>query len=128
MNFNKVIVGGNMTRDPVLRYTPSQTAVVDFGIAVNRKFGEGKEETTFVDCVAFNKLAENISKFFRKGRPILIEGRIRTDSWEKDGQKRSRNIVVIDGFEFCDSKQADDNGGGQSPNEELPESNENIPF
>ncbi|MCK5472476.1 MAG: single-stranded DNA-binding protein, partial [Planctomycetes bacterium] len=94
-NLNKVMLMGNLTRDPQLSYLPSQTAVVEFGLAMNRKWkgqdGQMKEETCFVDCRAFGKLAENINKYLSKGRPLFVEGRLTFDSWTaQDGSKRSK--------------------------------------
>ena len=84
-NFNKVMLMGNLTRDPQLSYLPSQTAVVDFGLAVNRKWrgkdGQDKEDTCFVDCQAFGKTAETINKYLTKGRPIFVEGRLTFNSF-----------------------------------------------
>jgi single-strand DNA-binding protein len=104
-NFNKVLLIGNLTRDPQLSYLPSQTPVVDFGIAVNRRWtskeGESKEETMFIDCRAFSRLAENINKYMKKGRSIFIEGRIVLDSWTaQDGTKRSKHRVQVDNCQF----------------------------
>jgi single-strand DNA-binding protein len=104
-NFNKVLLMGNLTRDPQLSYLPSQTPVVDFGIAVNRKWtskeGESKEEVCFVDCRAFGKTAETINKYMRKGRQIFIEGRLQFDQWTaQDGSKRSKHRVHVDNFQF----------------------------
>ena len=94
-NFNKVILLGNLTRDPQLSYTPNQTAVVDFGLATNRKWkgqdGQMKEETCFVDCTSFGKQGEVINKYMSKGKPIFVEGRLTFDSWTgQDGTKRSK--------------------------------------
>jgi single-strand DNA-binding protein len=108
-NFNKVILAGNLTRDPEMRYTPKGTAVAKFGLAVNRKWkaetGELKEEVTFVDIEAWSSQAETIGKYLKKGRPILLEGRLRYDSWDdkQTNQKRSRLVVVLDNFQFLDS-------------------------
>lgn len=104
-NFNKILLMGNLTRDPQLSYLPSQTPVVDFGIAVNRKWtskeGESKEEVMFVDCRAFSRLAENINKYMKKGRPIFIEGRLVFDQWTgQDGTKRSKHRVQVDNCQF----------------------------
>ncbi|MHC4114483.1 MAG: single-stranded DNA-binding protein [Planctomycetota bacterium] len=109
-NFNKVMLIGNLTRDPQLSYTPSQTAVTDFGLAVNRKWtgkdGSKKEETCFVDCTSFGKTAETINKYMVKGRPIFVEGRLSFSSWVgQDGSKRSRLKVIVENFQFL--------GGGQ---------------
>src|ERR1051326_6969901 len=85
-NFNKVILAGNLTRDPELRYTPKGTAIAKFGLAINRSWrtetGEMKEEVTFVDIDAFGKQAETIGKYFKKGRPMLMEGRLKLDQWD----------------------------------------------
>ena len=107
-NFNKVLLMGNLTRDPQLSYLPSQTAVVEFGLAVNRKWtgqdGQSKEETCFVDCRAFGKQAENINKYLSKGRPLFVEGRLTFDSWTaQDGTKRSKHRVTVQSFQFLGS-------------------------
>ena len=104
-NYNKVILVGNLTRDPQLSYLPSQTPVVEMGLAVNRRWrgqnGEQREDTCFIDCRAYGKQAETINQYMRKGNPILIEGRLQFDMWEgKDGQKRSKHRVVIESFQF----------------------------
>ena len=103
--YNKVLLLGNLTRDPQLSYTPSQTAVVDFGVATNRRWtgqdGTPHDETCFVDCRAFGRMAENINKYFNKGRPIFLEGRLTFDSWTaQDGSKRSRLRVTLENFQF----------------------------
>lgn len=115
-NVNKVFLIGNMTRDPELKYLPSQTALCEFGLAINRKWNDGKgqakEETTFVDCSAFGKTAEILAKYKRKGDPLFVEGRLKLDQWEaKDGSKRSKLRVVVDNFQFLS------NGGGRKPDE-----------
>jgi single-strand DNA-binding protein len=108
-SFNKVILVGNLTRDPELRYTPKGLAIAKLGLAVNRTWksetGEAKEEVTFVDIDAFGKQAETIGQYLKKGRPILIEGRLRLDQWDdkQTGQKRSRLGVVLESFQFLDS-------------------------
>lgn len=116
-NFNKVMLLGNLTRDPQLRYTPNQTAVVELGLATNRKWrgqdGSNKEEVCFVDCVSFGKQAETINKYLNKGSQIFIEGRLTYDSWTaQDGSKRSRLRVTIESFQFIGS--AGGGRGGQS--------------
>lgn len=107
-SYNKVLLMGNITRDIELRHTQTNMAVATIGLAVNRRFktadGQMKEEVCFVDCDAWGKTAENMAKFFSKGRPVFIEGRLRLDQWEKDGAKHSKLKVVIEGFEFVDSK------------------------
>lgn len=104
-SYNKILLMGNLTRDPQLSYTPSQTAVVDFGLATNRKWtaqdGSQRDETCFVDCRAFGKMAETINKFFKKGKPILVEGRLSFDQWTaQDGSKRSKHRVTVENFTF----------------------------
>lgn len=127
-SFNKVIMLGNLTRDPQLSYTPSQTAVVDFGLAMNRRWvgqdGSQKEETCFVDCRMFGKRAEVINKYLRKGQPLFVEGRLSFESWTaQDGSKRSRHRVTVEEFQFISSGQGgqgqQQGGGGYSkPNQQ----------
>ena len=111
--FNKVILAGNLTRDPELRYTPGGTAVAKFGLAINRKWkdqsGEPKEEVTFVDVDAFGKQAELIGQYLKKGSAILIEGRLKMDQWDdkKTGEKRSRLGVVMEGMTFLSGGKSD---------------------
>jgi single-strand DNA-binding protein len=108
-SFNKVILAGNLTRDPELRYTPKGTAICQIGLAINRTYntdsGEKKEEVTFVDVEAWARTAEVIAQYLKKGRPILIEGRLKLDQWDdkQTGQKRSRLKVVCENFQFLDS-------------------------
>jgi single-strand DNA-binding protein len=119
-NFNKVIVAGNLTRDPELRYTPKGTAVARLGMAINRSWknetGETKEEVTFVDIDAFGRQAEVVAQYLKKGRPILVEGRLKLDQWEDKNthQKQSKLKVILESFSFLDSRGADA-GGGDSP-------------
>lgn len=118
-SFNKVILAGNLTRDPELRYTPKGTAVCKISIAVNRTYtsdtGEKKEEVTFVDVDAWARTAEVIAQYLKKGRPILIEGRLKLDQWDdkQSGQKRSRLGVVCENFQFLDS--GGPRGEGEAP-------------
>jgi single-strand DNA-binding protein len=117
-NFNKVILLGNLTRDPQLRYLPSNTPVCDFGMAVNRRYrgqdGEMKEEVCYVDVDAFGKQAETLSQYMSKGRPLLLEGRLRFRQWTtEDGQKRSKLSVVAEGFQFVGGR-GEDGGGAPS--------------
>jgi len=116
-SFNKVLLLGNLTRDPQLSYTPSQTAVVDFGLATNRRWtaqdGSQRDETCFVDCRAFGRMAENINKFFNKGKPIFLEGRLTYDSWTaQDGSKKSRLRVTVENFQFLPGTGGPGGGGG----------------
>ena len=116
-NFNKVILAGNLTRDPELRYTPKGTAIAKIGLAINRKWrneaGELKDETTFVDVDAFGKTAETIGQYLKKGRPILVEGRLRYETWEdkQSGQKRSKLGVVAETVQFLGSAPGAGEGG-----------------
>ena len=117
-SYNKVILMGNLTRDPQMKYLPSQTAVVEFGLACNRKYktqsGEQKEEVTFVDCTAFGRTGEVINQYFTKGKPIFIEGRLKYDQWEdkQGGGKRHKLTVVIESFEFIGGRDGGGGGGG----------------
>lgn len=111
--FNKIFLMGNLTRDPQLSYTPSQTAVADFGLATNRRWtsqdGSQRQDTCFVDCRAFGRLAENINKYLTKGRAVFIEGRLTFESWTaQDGTKRSRHRVTVENFQFLPGTQAGD--------------------
>ncbi len=110
-SFNKVILMGNLTRDPQMRYLPSSnTPVTDFGLAVNRKYtvnGEQREEVLFIDCAAFGRQAEVIQKYCKKGKSLYVEGRLRYDSWDdKNGHgKRSKLSIVVENFQFLGGKE-----------------------
>tara|TARA_Y100000588_G_scaffold195202_1_gene209394 strand:- start:17 stop:460 length:444 start_codon:yes stop_codon:yes gene_type:complete len=116
-NYNKVILMGNLTRDPEVKYTSGGTAIAKLGMAINRRWrgqdGQQQEETTFVDVDAFGRQAETVGQYLKKGRPIMIEGRLKYDQWDdkQTGQKRSKLGVVLERFEFLDSR-ADGGGGG----------------
>jgi len=118
-NYNKVILMGNLTRDPEVKYTSGGTAIAKLGMAINRRWrgqdGQTQEETTFVDVDAFGRQAETVGQYLKKGRPIMIEGRLKYDQWEdkQTGQKRSKLGVVLERFEFLDSR-SDGGGGGFS--------------
>jgi single-strand DNA-binding protein len=113
-SFNKVILLGNLTRDPEVRYTPKGSAVCDLGIAVNRVYttegGEKREEVTFVDVVLWARLAEIAGEYLRKGRPVFIEGRLQMDSWDdkQTGQKRTKLRVVGESMQLLGGRP----GGG----------------
>lgn len=129
-SFNKVILMGNLTRDPELRVTPNGNSICKLGLATSRVYstrdGERREETTFVDIDAFGKQAEVISKYMRKGRPIMIEGRLKLDQWESDGQKRSKLSVVLENFQFLGSRDDNDSSsGGDSYEDSSPPRREN---
>ena len=139
-NYNKVLLMGNLTRDVELKYTAGNQPVANLGIAVNRRYrtreGEDREETTFVDCEAWGRTAEVMSQYLSKGRPVFIEGRLKLDQWQdQQGQKRSKLRVVVDTFQFVDSRGEASAGGAPSPtrasapqteHEPIPE--DDIPF
>lgn len=129
-NYNKVIMIGHITRDPQLTFTTNNTPVAEFGLANN----DQKDKPCFIDCRAFGKTAENIAKFFKKGRAILVEGRLEFDQWEdrSGGGKRSKHRIVADRFTFVDSQNE---SGGQprqeqqaAPKQEMPFDDSSIPF
>ena len=118
-NYNRVFLMGNLTRDPQLRYTPSQQAVCDFCLAINRKWkgadGQMHEEVCFVDCTAWGRTAETLQKYVTKGRPLFVDGRLHFRSWDgPDGKKRSKLDVVVNQFQFIDSAKGGAGGGGPS--------------
>jgi single-strand DNA-binding protein len=127
-NLNKVLLMGNLTRDPEVRYTPKGTAVTELGIAVNRVYsgenGEKREEVTFVDVTVWGRTAENAGEYLRKGRPVFIEGRLQLDSWEdkQSGQKRNKLKVVADNVQFLGSRGSGGGGGGPEEGDEAPRS------
>ena len=115
-NLNKVMLIGNLTRDPEIKYTPKGSAVADIALAVNRNYtlenGEKREETTFVDIVLWGRLAEIAGEYLKKGRPVYIEGRLQLDSWDdkQTGQKRTKMRVVGEGLQLLGSRG---DGGGE---------------
>ena len=120
-SYNKVILVGNLTRDPQLSYLPSQTPVCEIGLAVNHRWrdkdGQQREEVCFIDCTAFGRQAETLNQYMSKGRQLLVEGRLSFDQWEtNDGQKRSKHRVRIANFQFLDSGS----GRGQAPSAGAP--------
>jgi len=155
-SYNKVILIGNLTRDPELRYTPSGRAIAKLGLALNRSWktetGETREEVTFVDVDAFGRQAEVLGQYLRKGRPVMVEGRLKLDQWDdkQTGQKRSRMGVVLESFQFLDSggSRSEDggNGGGYAttpppaaqnpaphtqrpaPDDSMPMDDDDVPF
>lgn len=151
-NFNSVILVGNMTRDPELRYTPKGLAIGKFGLAVNRTWrneaGEQKEEVTFVDIDVFGKQAENLGQYKRKGDPLLVQGRLRLDQWDdkQTGQKRSKLGVVAENIQYLGrsgggsderdnprpaprpaSRQVQD-AGAESDSDMPPNDGDDVPF
>lgn len=142
-SYNKVILMGNLTRDPELRYTATGTAVAKLGLAVNRRYktsaGEQREETTFVDCTAWARAAEVLCEYKRKGDPLLIDGRLQYSTWEdrETGQKRSKLEVVIENFQFLSRAGSADSGGygggsrpasGGRSDDMEPLADDDIPF
>jgi len=118
-NYNRIVLVGNLTRDPQLKYLPSQMAVVEFGMAVNHKFktrdGQERDEVLFIDCSCFGKGAEIINTYCQKGKQLLVEGRLKYDTWEdkQGGGKRSKHTVVVDNFQFLGGREG--GGGGGAP-------------
>ena len=115
-SLNKVMLIGNLTRDPELRYTPGGAAVCEFGLACNRKWkggdGQMQEEVFFGDVTAWGKMGENIAEYMSKGRPIFVEGYLKLDQWEKDGEKRSKVKIVALNVQFLGSGGGEGGGGG----------------
>ncbi len=155
-NLNKVMLIGNVTRDPELRYTPKGSAVTEIGMAINRYYnsedGERREETTFVDVTLWGRQAEVACQYLKRGRPVYIEGRLQLDSWEdkQSGQKRNKLRVVGEAMQFLGSRSdgdsVDSGGGGysrssserrtvappsrppQDPDLDIPADDDDIPF
>src|ERR1051325_2861427 len=117
-SFNKVILLGNLTRDPEVRYTPKGSAVCDLGVAVNRQYtldsGEKREEVTYVDVVLWSRLAEIAGEYLKKGRPVFIEGRLQLDSWDdkQTGQKRTKLRVIGETMQLLGARRSGSAGGG----------------
>lgn len=114
---NKVMLLGNLTRDPELRYTPSGAAVCEFALALNRSYtnkqsGQKVDEVTFIDIVAWARTAEICAEYLKKGRQVHVEGRLKQDRWESDGQKRSKIRVIAEQVTFVGSRSG---GGGDAP-------------
>ncbi len=130
---NKVFLMGNLTRDIELRRLPSNQAVAAFGVAVNRKFktaaGEVKEEVTFVDCDAWGKTAEIMAQYLSKGKRVLIEGRLRLDTWQdkESGANRSKLKVVVESFHFVDSRGENAGGADGAPGVQVRQSRPGAP-
>jgi single-strand DNA-binding protein len=133
VTFNRVILAGNLTRDPETRFLPSGDAVTSFSIAVNSRYkakstNEVKEEVSFFDISVFGKTAENCAEYLSKGRPVLVEGRLRQRSWETDGVKRSKIEVVADNVQFLGGPRGA-SAEGSAPGAPAPESqDDDIPF
>lgn len=120
---NKIIISGRLVASPELKTTTSGTHVTHFTVAVDRNFGENKK-TDFIDCVAWRKTADFVTKYFFKGKPILIEGILTTDVWEdRDGKKRKTTEILVDNAEFCGGERANNAGG---PTEVMPETGPDV--
>lgn len=126
-NLNKVMLMGNLTRDPEIKYTPKGMAIANFGIAINRVWsneaGEKQEEVTFIDIEMFGRKAEVVGEYFKKGKPIYVEGRLKLDSWDDktSGQKKSKLKVIGETFEFLGGREGGASGGGESGGENRPQ-------
>lgn len=124
-SYNKVLLMGNLTRDPEVRYTPKGTAIANVGVAVNRRWttetGEQKEEVTFVDIEVWGRQAETVGQYLSKGKPIFVEGRLRLDSWEdkESGQKKSKLKVVCEHFQFIGAPGSRAEFKDQAPADEV---------
>ena len=120
-NYNRVILAGNLTRDPQVKFLANEKAVANFGMAINRRYrtadGEQREETTFVDIEAWGRTGELVGQYLTKGRSCLVEGRLKFDSWEdqQSGQKRSRLVVVADNVQFLGGREGGGQAGGGYP-------------
>lgn len=136
-SFNKVIMLGNLTRDPELTYLPNQTAICAFGLATNRKWkgqdGTQKEDVCFVDCKLFGKGGETFQQYVKKGNSVLIEGRLAYSTWEdrNGGGKRSKHEIVVDNFQFMPNGQSAADPQPAKPQQQFspPSANDSdIPF
>jgi len=119
--FNKIILMGNLTRDPELKYTPSGTGLAEFSLAMNRKY-QGKEETTYIDVTAFGKQAELVAEYCQKGKHVLVDGRLEQQRWEdKSGNKRSKHKVIAFNVTFLDGgkRATPETGAGADDDERF---------
>lgn len=121
MSINRVVISGNLTRDPELRTTASGMPIMSMGVAVNDRrknsqTGEWEDYANFIDCTMFGTRAQNIQRFLSKGTKVTIEGKLRWSQWERDGQKRSKIEVIVDDIDFGGNRNSDNggNGGGYS--------------
>jgi len=128
-SFNKVILMGNLTKDPEVRYATNGTAVANFGLAVNRRYRQGeemKEEVCFVDIVVFGKQAETSGQYLSKGQGVIIDGRLQQRRWDsEDGQKRSKHEVVAQSIQFLPKRQGGAESAGDPPSEDV---TDDVPF
>ena len=134
VSFNRVIIAGNLTRDPETRFIPSGTAVTEFSVAVNSRYkskssNEFREEVSYFDIVVFGKMGENCAEYLAKGRAVLVEGRLRQRRWEQDGMKRNKIEILADNVQFLRSGSGSgpaQEGGFSSSSQEPPD--DDIPF
>lgn len=124
-SYNRIILVGNLTRDPELSYTPSQTPVCKFGIATNRQWrdrdGNQREDVCFVDCTLFGRGGEVFKQYMAKGKPVLVEGRLVLEQWNaQDGSKRSKHSVFVENFTFLGGGGQGGGGGGGAPRQQQP--------
>lgn len=135
-SFNRIILVGNLTRDPQLKFLPSQMAIVEFGMAVNHKYktksGEERQDVMFIDCSSFGRGAEVINQYCKKGSQLLIEGRLKFDTWEdkQGGGKRSKHVVVVENFQLMGQRpsggSAESAGNDQQDGQQFQD--DDIPF
>lgn len=127
--FNKVVLMGNLTRDPETRQTPSGQSVTNFSLAISRTWkgqdGSNQEAVSFIDCVAWGKTGEVIAQYMQKGRPILVEGRLDQRSWEQDGNKRSKVEVIVENFNFVGGGDGGSSSSGASSSSSSSSSKKN---
>ena len=132
-NLNKVMLIGNLTRDPEIKYTPKGTAIAAFGLAVNRNYstetGEKREEVTFVDLEAYGRVAEIIGEYCKTGRPLFVEGRLKLDTWDdkQSGQKRSKMKVVVENMQLLGGRDGGPAGGGAGGSSDYADSQVSAP-
>jgi len=126
--YNKIILIGNLTKDPELRYTPKGTPVGTFRIAVNNRLSKEKQETLFIDVIAFGKVAESSSKYLEKGSSVLVEGRLHERHWETDGQQRTKYEVLANAVRFLSRKEKDSKEAPEELTEEVGQSHNEEPF
>jgi len=126
--YNKIILIGNLTKDPELRYTPKGTPVGTFRIAVNNRLSKEKQETLFIDVIAFGKVAESSSKYLEKGSSVLVEGRLHERHWETDRQQRTKYEVFANAVRFLSRKEKDSKEAPEELTEEVGQSHNEEPF
>lgn len=124
VTFNRLIMAGNLTRDPEIRYQPSGKSVTTFAMACNERYraesGETKETVTYIDVVVWGKMGENCAEYLKKGSPTLVEGKLRQRRWEKEGQKFSKHEMVATAVQFLGGRRSDAGGDAELPGEDVP--------